>query len=72
MWNIQSYKSKEEKGLALLDGTVKIFLNADSSRRDTNKELRAFLDYVAGKPSEDSFVKELEAALQEEIGRAHV
>ena len=56
---------KEEKGLALLDGTVKIFLNADSSRRDTNKELRAFLDYVAGKPSEDSFVKELEAALQE-------
>ncbi len=56
---------KEEKGLALLEGTVKIFLNADSSRRDTNKELRAFLDYVAGKPSEDSFVKELEAALQE-------
>ena len=32
---------------------------------DINGELRAFLDYVAGKDSEDSFVQRLEAAVRE-------
>ena len=41
------------------------FLNADGKLDDVSKELRAFLDYVAGKWSEDSFVKKLEQAVKE-------
>ena len=44
----------------------KIFLNADSSMEDVSRELRAFLDYVAGKKPEDDFVKRLEEAVKEE------
>lgn len=32
---------------------------------DVSRELRAFLDYVAGKKSEDAFVGQLEEALRE-------
>lgn len=31
------------------DGTTKVFLNTDSELDDVSKELRTFLDYVAGK-----------------------
>ena len=31
---------------------------------DTSKELRAFLDYVAGKKSDDDFVRKLEEAVK--------
>ncbi len=36
-----------------------------SVQDDISGELRAFLDYVAGKESEDSFVQRLEAAVRE-------
>lgn len=45
--------------------TDKIFLNTDSELDDVSKELQAFLDYVAGKDSEDSFIKKLQAAVKE-------
>ena len=32
---------------------------------DVSKELKAFLDYVAGKSTEDTFVKKLELAVKE-------
>jgi len=56
---------KEDKSIALNDGAVKIFLNASSKMDDTSKELRAFLDYVAGKKSDDAFVRKLEEAVKQ-------
>ena len=45
------------------DETTKIFLNADSTMDDVSKELKAFLDYVAGKITNDAFVQELDEAV---------
>jgi len=56
---------KEDNSVSLGDGAVKIFLNTDSEKEDVSKELRAFLDYVAGKKSEDAYIKKLEAAVEE-------
>ncbi|MDE7207739.1 MAG: hypothetical protein K2N90_11410 [Lachnospiraceae bacterium] len=47
------------------DGTVKIFLNASGKMDDISKELSAFLDYVAGKESDDAFVRKLEEAVKQ-------
>ena len=55
---------KEDHNIALEDGAVKIFLNADSKMDDVSKELAAFLDYVAGKETDDSFVKKLDDAVK--------
>lgn len=55
---------KEDKSLNLGDDTTKIFLNADSNMDDVSKELRAFLDYVAGKKSDDKFIIKLEEAVK--------
>ena len=64
---------KEDKDIRLGDGAVKVFLNSESGMEDVSRELRAFLDYVAGRKSEDSFVMRLEEAVKEaKIGRAHV
>ncbi len=52
-------------GIVLNDGTIKIFLNAVSDMDDTSKELRAFLDYVAEKESDDAFVRKLEEAVKQ-------
>ncbi len=56
---------KEDHNITLGDETTKIFLNADSSMEDVSSELRVFLDYVAGRKSEDDFIKKLEAAVKE-------
>ena len=50
---------KEDNSIPMGDGTVKLFLNAVGVQDDISGELRAFLDYVAGKESEDSFVQRL-------------
>ena len=55
---------EENKRILLGDDTAKIFLNTESEMEDTSRELRAFLDYVAGKKTEDSFVKKLEDAVK--------
>lgn len=55
---------REDHDISLGDETTKIFLNADSSMEDVSRELRAFLDYVAGRKSEDDFIKKLEAAVE--------
>ena len=56
---------KEDSTVILNDGAKKIFLNADGKRGAISKELKAFLDYVAGKSSEDIFVRKLDSAVKE-------
>ena len=55
---------KEDKSVLLNDGTTKIFLNAKGTMDDVSPELKAFLDYVAGKKPADPFVDELEEAVE--------
>lgn len=55
---------KEDSEVMLHDGAKKIFLNADGKNGVISKELKEFLDYVAGKPSEAVFVKKLEYAVK--------
>ena len=56
---------KENPSLRLDDGTVTVFLNAKGTADDVSPELKAFLDLVMGKSSDDSFVRELEERLYE-------
>ena len=46
------------------DETVKIFLNAKGTLNAIGKELKTFLDYVAGQKPEDTYVKRLETAVK--------
>ncbi len=55
---------REDKDIFLQDGTTKIFLNAKGTMDDVGPELKAFLDYVAGKKPADPFVDELEEAVK--------
>ncbi len=55
---------KEDPIISMGDETTKIFLNADSTMDDVSVELKAFLDYAAGKVTNDSFVQELEEAVE--------
>ncbi len=56
---------KEDSRVLMGAGTVKIFLNAKGTLDDVSKELQAFLDYVAGKKTEDPYVEKLEEAVKE-------
>ena len=56
---------KEDNSISMGDEAVKIFLNADGTMDDVSDELKAFLDYVAGKKPEDSYVEKLEEAVRE-------
>lgn len=56
---------KEDSSISMGDETTKIFLNADSKMDDVSKELKAFLDYVGGKITDDTFVQELDEAVEE-------
>ena len=56
---------KEDNSISMGDEAVKIFLNADGTMDDVSDELKAFLDYVAGKRPEDSYVEKLEEAVRE-------
>lgn len=55
---------KEDSEVMMNDGAKKIFLNADGKNGTVSKELRAFLDYAAGKPADDMFVKKLRYAVE--------
>ncbi len=56
---------KENHKISLGDGTTKIFLNADSEMDDVSPELKAFLDYVMGKKTDDLYVQKLDEAVRE-------
>ncbi len=55
---------KEDSSVSMGDETVKIFLNAKGTMDDVNMELKAFLDFVAGKKTEDAYVEKLEEAVR--------
>ena len=54
----------EEEGLEMGDGTMKVFLNANGTADDVHGGLKAFLDYVAGRTSDDAFVKKVDDAVK--------
>ncbi len=56
-------KCTEEPRLEMDDGTTKIVLNASGTLDDVSDELKAFLDYVAGKTVDDEYVKRLDEAV---------
>ncbi|MCM1182280.1 MAG: Rpn family recombination-promoting nuclease/putative transposase [Roseburia sp.] len=56
---------KEDNSISMGDETIKIFLNANGTMEDVSSELRAFLDYVAGRNAKDSYVEQLEEAVRE-------
>ena len=51
---------RESEGLELDDGTSRIFLSAEGDKEDIASELKAFLNYVAGKAPESDFTKRLD------------
>ena len=56
---------KEDGSISMGDEAVKIFLNAKGTMDDVSDELKAFLDYVAGKKPKDAYVERLEEAVKE-------
>ena len=54
---------REVDGLALGDETHKIFLNAKGTSKNISPELKAFLRYVSGIKSDNTFVKKLDEAV---------
>ena len=53
----------EVPDLEMGDGTTKIVLNAVGTADDVEGSLKEFLNYVAGRPSDDEYVKKLDAAV---------
>ena len=64
--HLYSFKNfcEEDKEVLLGDDTAKIFLNTESRMEDISKDLRVFLDYVAGRGVQDSFVQKLAEAVE--------
>ena len=56
---------KEDGSISMGDEAVKIFLNAKGTLDDVSDELKAFLDYVAGKKPKNAYVERLEEAVKE-------
>ena len=56
---------QEDKDILMGDGAVTIFLNANGAMNDVSDELKAFLDYVAGKePMDDPYIAKLDKAVK--------
>ena len=53
----------EVEGLEMNDGTTKIVLNANGTADDIHGPLKDFLDYVAGKASDDEDIRKLDEAV---------
>ena len=56
-------RCSEDLSLELGDGTTKIVLNAADTADDVSDGLKAFLDYVAGKPVHDTYVNKVDEAV---------
>jgi len=56
---------EEERTLVLKDETTKIILNAAGKKGDVDSNLKAFLDYVAGKQTDNEFVDRVEEKVKE-------
>ena len=55
----------EDNSLEMGDETINIFLNAKGVVDDVSPKLKAFLDLVIGKHSDDEYVRKVEAAVDE-------
>ena len=53
----------EVKELALEDGTSTIFLSTKGHDKEVSSKLKAFIDFVGGKSSDDEFIQQLERRL---------
>ena len=62
---VYTYKSicKEDRSITLNDGVTKIILNSTASEKAESKELRAVLDYMNGRITDDPYIEELEQAV---------
>ena len=58
-------RCRENPDLEMQDGTMKIILNAAGTMDDVNSELREFLDYVAGKMSDNEYVQRVDKAVKQ-------
>lgn len=56
---------EEDNSLKLNDGSFTVFLNTEGTLDDISPELKAFLDFVAGRQSSDKFVTKLKQLLYE-------
>lgn len=65
--HIYTFKNicEEDPSIHLEDEATKIFLNAKGKMDDVDKNLKAFLEYVAGQKTDNYFVKKLETAVKE-------
>ena len=55
---------EEDTEVKLEDGSIKIFLNAAGEGDDVKGTLKEFLNYVAGKTSENAYVKKVDEAVR--------
>lgn len=58
------YICRQDTSIFLQDHTTRIFLNARGTMKDISPELKAFLDYIVGKNPADSYINQLEEAVQ--------
>ena len=56
---------REDTSIELNDGAATVFLNAKGFADDVSPRMKAFLNLLLGKKSDDSFVKRLEAKMEE-------
>lgn len=56
---------QEDNSIILNDGAFTVFLNAKGKADDVSSELKAFLDFIMGKVSDDPFIMELEEKLED-------
>lgn len=56
-------RCRENPDLILNDGTLRIFLNASGTLDDISEDMKSFFDYLAGKLSDDPYVKQLDDAV---------
>ncbi len=54
----------EDRAIELDDGTTKILVNSSASNKVEDKDLRAFLEYMNGRETENDFVKSLKQQIE--------
>ncbi len=57
-------RCNEDKNITLKDGTTKILINSSASKKVKNKDLKAFLEYMNGRESENDFVNSLKQQIE--------
>lgn len=55
----------EDRGIALNDGTTKVFLSTKGTADDISWPLKAFLDYIDGKQPADELMQEIDNAVHQ-------